>query len=87
MCPYRLSDACWFGHDDDLEGVPLCRDVAATSSLPLRTGSPVFASLEADTEVTKEIVDYVGHWEEIVDFPVLLRSLDTELGDRVLQGP
>ena len=35
--------------------------------------------------VTKEIVDYVGHWEEIVDVPVLLRSLDTELGDLVLQ--
>ena len=85
LCPYRLRDACWFGHDDDLEGVPLCRDVAATSSLPLRTGSPVFAGLEADTVVTKEIVDYVGQWEEIVDVPVLLRSLDTELGDRVLQ--
>ena len=85
LCPYRLRDACWFGHDDDLEGVPLCGDVAATSSLPLRTGSPVFAGLEADTVVTKEIVDYVGHWEEIVDVPVLLRSLDTELGDRVVQ--
>ena len=35
--------------------------------------------------VTKEIVDYVGQWEEIVDVPVLSRSLDTELGDRVLQ--
>ena len=85
LCPYRLRDACWFGHDDDLEGVPLCRDVAATSSLPLRAGSPVFAGLEADTVVTKEIVDYVGQWEEIVDVPVLSRSLDTELGDRVLQ--
>ena len=29
-CPYRLRGACWFGHDD-LEGFPLCRDVAATS--------------------------------------------------------
>ena len=35
--------------------------------------------------VTKEIVDYVRQWEEIVDVPVLLRSLDTELGGRVLQ--
>ena len=85
LCPYRLRDACWFGHDDDLEGVPLCCDVAATSSLPLRTGSSVFAGLEADTVVTKEIVDFVGQWEKIVDVPVLLRRLDAELGDRVLQ--
>ena len=27
--------------------------------------APGGAGLEADTEVTKEIVDYVGHWEEI----------------------
>ena len=51
----------------------------------LCAGSPVFAGLEADTVVTKEIVDYVGQWEEVVDVPVLLRSLGTELGDRVLQ--
>ena len=79
-----LRGRCWFGHDD-LEEDPPCRDVAATSSLPLRTGSPVFAGLEADTVVTKEIVDYAGQWEEIVDVPVPSRSLDTELGDRVLQ--
>ena len=30
-CPYRLRDGCWFGHDDDLEEDPPCRDVAATS--------------------------------------------------------
>ena len=34
--------------------------------------------------VTKEIVDYVGQWEKIVDAPVPLRSLDAELGDRFL---
>ena len=35
-------------------------------------------------QVTEEIVDFVGQWEKIVDAPVLLRSLDAELGDRVL---
>ena len=85
LCPYRLRDACWFGHDDDMEGGPLCRDVAATSSLPLRTGPQVFAGLEADSVVKKEIVDYVGHWEEIVDVPVPLRSMEDDLGDRFLQ--
>ena len=35
--------------------------------------------------VTEEIVDFVGQCEKIVDVPVLLRSLDAELGDRVLQ--
>ena len=78
-CPYRLRDACGFAHDDDLEEDPPCRDVAATSSLPLRTGTPVFAGLEADSVVTEEIVDFVGQWEKIVDVPVLLRSLDAEL--------
>ena len=43
-----------------------------------------FAGLEADSEVTKEIVDYVGHWEEIVDVPVPLRSLEDDLFDRFL---
>ena len=36
-------------------------------------------------QVTEEIVDFVGQWEKIVDAPVLLRSLDAELGDRFLQ--
>ena len=84
-CPYHLRDACWFGHDDDLEGVPLCCDVAATSFLPPRTGTPVSAGLEADSEVKKEIVDYVGHWEEIVDVPVPLRRMEDDLGDRFLK--
>ena len=69
-----MRDACWFAHDDDLEEDPPCRDVAATSSLPLRSGTPVFAGLEADSVVTEEIVDFVGQWEKIVDVPVLLRS-------------
>ena len=90
LCPYRKHHGCWFGHDDDLEEVSLCRDVAATSALPLRTGMPVFVGSEAESvvpvkQVTEEIVDFVGQWEKIVDAPVLLRSLDAELGDRVLQ--
>ena len=40
-CPYRLRDSCWFDHDDGLEGVPLCRDVAATSSLKSRRRSSI----------------------------------------------
>ena len=36
-----------FGHDDDLEGAPPCRDVAATSTLLLRTGTFFFVGLEA----------------------------------------
>ena len=90
MCPYRKHHGCWFGHDDDLEEVSPCRDVAATSALPLRTGMPVFVGSEAESvvpvkQVTEEIVAFVGQWEKIVDAPVLLRSLDAELGDRVLQ--
>ena len=90
LCPYRKHPGCWFGHDDDLEEVSPCRDVAATSTLPLRTGMPVFVGSEAESvvpvkQVTEEIVDFVGQWEKIVDAPVLLRSLDVELGDRVLQ--
>ena len=50
-------------------------------TLPLRTGTPVFVGFEADSEVKKEIVHYVGHWEEIVDASVPLRSLDADLGD------
>ena len=65
--------------------VPFCRDVAATSALLLRTGPPVFAGLEADSVVKKEVVNYVGHWEEIVDVPVPLRSMEDDLGDRFLQ--
>ena len=72
MCPYREHHGCWFGHDDDLEDVSPCRDVAATSALPLRTGTPVFVGLEAEPgvpmrQVTEEIVDCVGQWEKIVD--------------------
>ena len=37
-CPYRKRNACWFGRVDDLEGASLCRDAAATSALPVRTG-------------------------------------------------
>ena len=64
--------------------------LAATFALPLRTGMPVFVGSEAESvvpvkQVTEEIVDFVGQWEKIVDAPVLLRSLDAELGDRVLQ--
>ena len=71
------DSGCWFGHDDDLEVVSLCRDVAA-----LRTGTPVFVGLEAESgvpvkQVTEEIVDCVGQ--------VPLRSLVAELGDRFLQ--
>ena len=71
--------------DDDLEVVSLCRDVAAASTLFLRTGSPVFVGMEAVSgvpvkQVTEEIVDYVGQWEKIVDAPVPLRSLDADLG-------
>ena len=89
LCPYRKKHGCWFGPGDDLEKVsPFC-DVAATSALPLRTGMPVFVGSEAESvvpvkQVTEEIVDFVGQWEKIVDAPVLLRSLDAELGDRVL---
>ena len=51
---------------------------------------PFFVGLEAEPgvpvkQVTEEIVDCVGQWEKIVDAPVLLRSLDAELGDRFLQ--
>ena len=58
---------------------------------PVLGGSaPVFVGLEAEAgvpvkQVTEEIVDCVGQWEKIVDAPVLLRSLDAELGDRFLQ--
>ena len=87
MCPYRARNVCWFGHYDDLEEVPLCHDVAATSSLPLRTGTPVYAGLEADSMDMKEIVDYFGYWEEIVDVPVSLRKIEDDLGVRFLQVP
>ena len=65
LCPYRKHHGCWFGHDDDLEDVSPCRDVAATSALPLRRGTAVFVGLEAEPgvpvkQVTEEIVDCVG---------------------------
>ena len=62
LCPYRLRDACWFGHDDDLEGVPLCRDVAATSSLPLDTelGDRVLQVLEQIVEVLKVLPERIA---------------------------
>ena len=91
MCPYRKHHGCWFGHDDDLEDVSPCRDVAATSALSPAYGyTPVFVGLEAEPgvpvkQVLEEIVDSVGQWEKNVDDPVPLRSLDAELGDRFLQ--
>ena len=39
---------------------------------------PFLLAWEADTEVTKEIVDHVGHWEEIVDVP--LRRMEDDMG-------
>ena len=90
LCPYRKHHGCWFGHEDDLEEVSPCCDVAATSALPLRTGTPAVVGLEAESgvpvkQVSEEIFDCVGQWEKIMDAPVLLRGLDAELGDRFLQ--
>ena len=46
-CPYRLRDACWFGHDDDLEEV---RRLAALFPRLLRTGVRVGCACATDHE-------------------------------------
>ena len=81
-CPYRKQvHGCWFRHDDeeDVEEVPLCRDVAASAC----SSGLVFAQIKelvsriqglldqiVDVpvpKVTGEIPVFVGVWEEIVD--------------------
>ena len=56
-CPYRLRGACWFGHDDDLEGVPPCRDVAATSC---RVDAATASDLVVRVRRLERIVEQIG---------------------------
>ena len=68
---------------------PWSTDSGGGLALPRRCcdvcSAPAYGYARFCQQVTEEIVDYVGQWEKIVDAPVLLRSLDAELGDRFLQ--
>ena len=81
-CPYRKQvRGCWFRHDDeeDVEEVPLCRDVAASacsSGLVLAQIKELVSRIQGLLDqivdvpvpkVTGEIPVFVGVWEEIVD--------------------
>ena len=81
-CPYRKQvHGCWFPHGDeeDVEEVPLCRDVAASAcSLGLVRAqikelvSRIQGLLDQIVDVpvpkvTGEIPVFCGVWEEIVD--------------------
>ena len=82
MCPYRKKvHGCWFRHDDeeDVEEVPLCRDVAASACsfrLVLAQIKELVSRIQGlldqtvDLPVPKvmgEMAVFVGVWEEIVE--------------------
>ena len=54
-CPYRLHGRCWFGHDDDLEEDPPCRDVAATSCRDAATASDLLVRVRRLERIVGQI--------------------------------
>ena len=55
-CPYMLRGRCWFDHDD-LDGVPPCRDVAATSC---RVDAATASDLLVRVRRLERIVEKIG---------------------------
>ena len=74
---------CWFGHDDDLEEVSPCRDVAARSALPLAFGYARFCRLGGRVCCARE-ASHGGNASESANYLV-----EAALGDhssRVISG-
>ena len=55
-CPHCLHGRCWFGHDDDLEEDPPCREVAATSCRDAATASDLLVRVRR----LERVVDQIG---------------------------
>ena len=102
-CPYRKQvRVCWFPHDEDedVEVVPLCRDVPASAcsvglvhaqikELVIRIQGPLDQFVDVPVpKITGEIPVFVGVWEDIVEAVQLVLQVQVfqGIGEQIVDG-